>query len=62
MNGKGDKWRKGVNFKVYGENYDRIFRKKETPSLTNEELNELEVNKDTLSHSEFLKIRARKGS
>jgi hypothetical protein len=26
--GKGEKWRKGTDFKTYRDNYDAIFRKK----------------------------------
>ena len=29
-NGKGDKPRKGVNYQKYRENYDQIFKKKDT--------------------------------
>lgn len=29
-NGKGDKPRKGVNYQKYRENYDLIFKKKDT--------------------------------
>ena len=58
MNGKGSKPRKGANNEAYYNNYDAIFRKPK--ELTPEEIEELERNKASMSHSEFLKISKRK--
>jgi len=57
MNGKGSKPRKGANNQAYYNNYDLIFRKPK--ELTQEEKDELEENKASMSHSEFVKISKR---
>lgn len=57
MNGKGDKLRTGANLQAYWDNYDRIFRKKE--ELSDEDINEMKDDADTMSHSEFVKINKR---
>ena len=57
MNGKGSQPRKGANNQAYYNNYDSIFRKPK--ELTTQEREELAEAKDSMSHSEFVKISKR---
>ena len=58
MNGKGDKPRTGANNHAYWNNYDNIFRKKKE-ELSDNDLEEMKDDADTMSHSEFVKISKR---
>jgi hypothetical protein len=62
MNGKGDKWRDGTNLETYRINFDKIFRSRESIEQVLSENDKLrfEADRDSMSHSEFLKFVKRK--
>jgi len=58
MAGKGPQLRKGANLNAYWDNYDNIFKPKKEVLSDKDEEKYLD-DKNSMSHSEFLKISKR---